>query len=180
MKISIGSKTTVKVNALKEILKEYPDFKNAEVVSIDTDSKVSEQPKTLEETMQGAINRAKAAFQNSKGVDFSFGVEAGLSKIPNTKTGYMNLTVCVIFDGKDIHVGLSSGFEYPIKVTELVFKEGLDINQAFHKVGLTKDPKIGSSSGAIGFLTKNRLPRKEYVKESIRTALIHLENKEHY
>ena len=97
-------------------------------------------------------------------------------KIPNTKTDYMNVCVCVIFDGKENHIGLSSAFEYPKEVTKLVFKEGLDINQAFYKVGLTKNQKVGSSEGAIGILTKGRVPRKEHPKQAISMALIHLEN----
>jgi len=50
------------------------------------------------------------------------------------------------------------------------------MNQAFSRAGLTNNPKLGSQEGAVGLLTKGRLTRKEYTKQAIRTALIHLEN----
>lgn len=177
MKVVIGSKNPQKIEAVKEILKEYPILENAEIIGQEASSGVSEQPKSLDETMQGSINRAKACFHDC---NYSIGLESGLMKVPNTKTGLMDVTSCAIFDGKTIHLGLSSAFEYPIEVTKLVLNEGLDINQAFHKLGLTYNPKIGSSEGAIGMLTKGRLKRKEYTQQALRTALIHLENPELY
>ena len=59
-----------------------------------------------------------------------------------------------LFDGKNIHLGLSSGFEYPQKVTKLVFKEGLDITQALplrssvKLLNATLRPWVGSNEGA--------------------------------
>lgn len=38
----------------------------------------------------------------------------------------------------------------------------------------------GSSDGAIVILTHGRLLRKDYIKQAITTALIHLENLEKY
>jgi len=97
-------------------------------------------------------------------------------QVPYTKTGYMDLCACAIYDGKEVHIGLSSAFEFPTQVTRLILEEGLDANQAFYLVGLTKDPKIGSAEGAIGLLTKGRVTRKDYTKQAISMALIHLEN----
>jgi non-canonical (house-cleaning) NTP pyrophosphatase len=97
-------------------------------------------------------------------------------EVPDTKSGYMDVCVCAIYDGKEFHLGLSSGWEFPDKkITELMIKDGLDMSQAINKAGLTKDPKIGSSEGAIGILTRGRLTRKEYTKQALRTALIHLD-----
>lgn len=177
MIINVGSKNQVKINAVKEVLKEYPDFINSQVIGVDTKSDVSTQPKTLDETITGAINRAKNCFIDC---DYSIGLESGLMKVPFTKTGYMDVTCCCIFDGKQVHLGLSSAFEYPINVTKLVFEENIDINESFVKNGLTKNEKIGSSEGGIGFLTKGRVKRIDYTKQAIYMALIHLENKELY
>jgi inosine/xanthosine triphosphatase len=174
MKINVGSKNEIKISAVKEIINKYDFLLKAKIIGIDTESKVSDQPKSIGETIQGAINRATNSFSDCR---YSFGLESGLMKVPHTKTGYMDFTACAIYDGTNHHLGLSSAFEYPTEVTQLVFNEGLDINQAFHKIGLTKDPKVGSSEGAIGILTKGRLLRKDYTKQAITMALIHLENK---
>ena len=175
MRINVGSKNQVKVDAVKEIIKDYDFLSEAEVFSLEVTSGVYKQPTSTDETIQGAMNRAKSAFQNCK---YSFGIESGLITIPNTKTGYMNICACAIYDGKDYHLGLSSAFEYPTKVTKLVFSDNLEIDEAIYKAGLTNDKRIGRSGGVIGYLTKNRLKRKEYIKQAITTALIHLENPE--
>lgn len=95
--------------------------------------------------------------------------------VPKTKTGFMDVCVCAIFDGKEYHIGLSSAWEAPKVVADYMFNHGMDMNEAAYKAGLTKNPKVGTAEGLVGIMTKGRLTRKEYTKEAIRTALIHLE-----
>ncbi|HVO28876.1 MAG TPA: inosine/xanthosine triphosphatase [Candidatus Paceibacterota bacterium] len=173
MNINIGSKNRAKIEALEEILKEYPHLAAAHVISVETNSGIADQPKSLEETMQGAINRAKGAWNDC---DYSIGLESGLMHVPLSKTGYMDVCVCAIYDGKDFHFGLSSAWEFPNKkVLDYMLNEGLDMSQAINKAGMTTNPKIGSEEGAIGILTKGRLTRKAYTTEALRTALIHID-----
>lgn len=172
MKIAVGSANPVKIAAVAESLILYPHLAHAEVFGIETASGVADQPKTLEETVQGAMNRAKGAF---KDCDYAFGLESGLMAVPNTKSGFMDVCVCAIFDGNEYHLGLSSAWEAPKQVMEHMLKDGLDMNQAAFKAGLTNNSKVGSAEGLVGILTKGRLTRKEYTKEAIRTALIHIE-----
>ena len=172
MKINIGSKNQIKVDALKEILQDYPTMQDAEIVPMGVPSGVGDQPKSLDETVLGAMNRSKNAY---KDCDYSFGLESGLMAVPNTKTGYMDVCVCMIFDGKEYHLGLSSAWEAPKSVMEYMLNDGLDMNDAAHKAGLTENLKVGSAEGLVGIMTKGRLTRKEYTKEAIRTALIHLD-----
>lgn len=172
LKINIGSINEVKVVAVKEILQDYPCLKDAKIVARAALSEVSNQPKSLDETVRGAMNRARNAFSNC---DYSFGMESGLMAVPHTKTGYMDVCVCAIFDGKEYHLGLSSAWEAPKEVTDSMLNDGLDMNEAALKAGLTKSRNVGSAEGMIGIMTKGRLTRKEYTKEAIRTALIHLD-----
>lgn len=171
MKIIVGSKNPIKIAAVAESLVLYPHLAGAAVLGMEIFSGVSDQPKTLPETVQGAMNRAKGAF---KDCDYGFGIESGLMDVPNTKSGFMDVCVCAIYDGVEYHLGLSSAWEAPKQVMEYI-KKGFDMNQAAFKAGLTNDPKVGFSEGLIGIVTKGRLTRKEYTKEAIRTALIHLE-----
>ena len=177
MKINIGSKNKAKINALEEILKEYPNFLNAEVISKDGSSDISDQPKSLDETIKGAMNRAKNCFDSC---DYSVGLESGLIKVPETKTGYMDTTACAIYDGKNFHLGLSSCFEYPIKLTKYVLEEDIDVSSAAKELGITEKDNLGADEGMIGILTKGRLNRKGLTKQAVVTALIHLENKDLY
>jgi inosine/xanthosine triphosphatase len=177
MKIGIGSTNQVKINAVKEVIALYDMFNGAEIVPVKTSSGVADQPLSLEETIQGAKNRAKAAYEEN---DFGIGLESGLIEVPHTKTGMMDTCVCVIYDGREYHIGLSAAFEYPIKVTETVRAGTRDISQAFHEHKLTENPNIGTAEGAIGILTKGRLNRTDYTKQALTMALIHLENPELY
>jgi len=171
MKIIVGSKNKAKVEAVAEIIQEYPHLAEATVEGVDAKSGVSEQPTSLDESIRGAMNRARSAF---KECDYSIGIESGLMKVPETKTGYMDVCACAIYDGKEFHLGLSSGWEYP-KIFDLVLGEGLDISEAVNRAGLTNNPGIGAEEGAIGIVTKGRLNRKEYTKQGLRMAFIHLD-----
>jgi len=173
MNINVGSKNRAKVEAVEEILKEYPHLADTHVKAIGTESGVANQPLSLDETMQGAMNRAKGAWNDC---DYSIGLESGLMRVPASKTGYMDVCVCAIYDGREFHFGLSSAWEFPDKrILDSMLGEGLDMSQAINKFGLTKNPGIGSEEGAIGILTKGRLDRKEYTKQALRTALIHID-----
>ncbi len=176
MKINIGTANPIKIEALRETLSGSEILRESQVKGVDTGSTVAEQPKSLKETVRGAKNRARAAF---KDCDFSVGIEDGLMAVPGTLTGYMNIGICAFYDGKRYYLGTSAAFEYPPKAIELV-KKGFDINQAFHMIGLTDNPKVGSAEGAIGILTRGRWSRKETAKQAVIAALLQLENKELY
>ncbi|MCU0652716.1 MAG: inosine/xanthosine triphosphatase [Candidatus Pacebacteria bacterium] len=176
MKINVGTANRIKLEAVEETIGNYDFLAGARVTGIDVGSGVADQPKSLEETVAGAKNRAKNSFTDC---DLSVGIEDGLMAVPGTRTGYMNTSVCAFYDGKNYHLGFSAAFEYPPKAVELV-ESGRDINQAFYELGLTRDPKIGSAKGAIGILTKDRWIRKDTVKQSLTAALIQLDNKKLY
>lgn len=172
MRIAIGSTNEVKVSALREATRLYAMFAHTLVQAKDVPSGVSPQPRSLKETVEGAINRAKAVYE---GYDYGFGIESGLMEVPYTKTGMMDVCVCAIYDGKECSIGLSSAFECPPKVMEFVHHEGLDLNQAFYKAGMTQNTKLGSAGGAVGLLTRARVTRKDYTKQAITMAMVQLE-----
>ncbi|HYV33396.1 MAG TPA: inosine/xanthosine triphosphatase [Candidatus Limnocylindria bacterium] len=178
MKVCVGSKNETKVKAVADTIKNYPLFKDAEVKSVDVNVETFGHPKGFEEINQGAMDRAKAAFD--EGCDFSFGIESGLIAVPKTKTGYMEVAACAIYDGKNYHLGLSPAFEWPKAVADGIVNKGLDGSQAFKAAGLTNDEKIGASHGAIHFLSDGKLNRTEYNKWAVMMALVHLEKPELY
>lgn len=177
MKIKVGTLSPVKIKAIENTLVKYESLSKAEIVGIKAASKVSDQPLSLAETIRGAKNRAKNAFNDC---DLSIGIESGLAKIPGTKTGHMNISVCAIYDGQEFHIGTASGFECPKEVTRLMLEEGLEMSHAFKKAGLTHKDKVGYEEGSIGLLTHGRVISIDYYQPAIINALIHLENKELY
>jgi len=176
MKINIGSKNPIKIEAVKEVMANYGSFSVAEISVFEVSSSVNEQPKSIEETVNGAINRAKECFNVC---DYSFGIESGLIVVPQAKGGHMELTVCAIFDGKNLHFGISPAFECPLQLTNLVIKKRINLSQTCYDLGLTSNPNLGSSEGIVGVLTKGRVTRKDYTKQAITMAMIHVENPYH-
>lgn len=174
MKITVGSKNPAKVEAVREILQDYPHLKDAEVTGIEVDSLVGEQPRTLDEVTAGAMNRARGAYVDS---DYGIGLEAGFMTVPGAKSGHMNVNACAIYDGENMHLGLSSAFETPDKeVMRLVVEDGLNFTDACLRTGLEKDAESARvTHGVVGTITKGRLDRKEYVKQSLRVALVHID-----
>ncbi len=177
MKVGVGSKNRTKVNAVAEILRDYPMFEGAEVYGVDVQIDQFGHPKSLEETVAGAVDRAKQAFV---GNDYGFGIESGLMSVPQTKSGYMEVAVCAIYDGAQIHMGLSQAYEWPKKVIEAILKNGMDGSQAMKAAGLTQHEKLGEHEGFVGVFAKGRTNRTEYNKGAVIMALMHLENPDHF
>jgi inosine/xanthosine triphosphatase len=171
-KVRVGTKNEAKIGAVREALSLYDMLRDALVEGTEVVSGVADQPTSLEEITKGAVARAKAAFQ---GCDYSIGLESGLMSVPQTKAGYMAVAVCAIFDGVDVHLGLSSGFEPPKEVVRLVFEEGHNLGSASKIAGLTPKEELGKHEGLIGILTKGRVDRKEQVKQAIITAMLHID-----
>src|SRR5690348_5067439 len=138
MKIGVGSKNKTKIDAVAEILREYPMFQGAEVLGVKVNNEQFGHPKTLEETVAGAVDRAKQA---CVGRDYGFGIESGLITVPQTKMGYMEITASAIYDGKRFHLGLSPAYEWPKDVLDMILNKGLDGSQAMKEAGLTEHEK---------------------------------------
>jgi inosine/xanthosine triphosphatase len=155
-------------------------FSGAELNFVSVESEVSDQPKTFEESVRGAQNRARNAFSAESECDYSIGIESGLFEIPLSDGILGDLCVCVVFNGKDFTYGFSCGMELPKKISDLMMNDGLDMNQASNEAGLTKNPNLGEAEGLIGVLTKGRISRKRYTKQAVMTALIKLENGDIY
>lgn len=171
MRVRVGSKNEVKIEAVREALALYEMFDGAEVEGVAASSDVSEQPKSLEETVRGAQNRARSAFE---GCDYAVGLESGLVAVPGSKAGYVDMCCCAIFDGSDMHLGFSPAFEPPAGITKLVFEEGHDLSSASKEIGLTTSDEIGKEEGLIGIVTKGAINRKEYTRQAVIMAIAHL------
>jgi len=180
MIIAIGTTNVIKVQAVEEVLQNYPTLAHATLKSVSVPSEISEQPLSLEEIIKGAKNRAKNAYEACSPCDYSFGIESGLFEAVGAQTGFLEACICCIYTGSDYHLGLSCGFEIPPQILQLVLDNGRDLSQACYESGITTNAKLGSAEGLIGILTKGRVNRKEYTKQCITTALIQLENADLY
>jgi inosine/xanthosine triphosphatase len=173
LKAVVGSKNPVKVNATRNVLKRIYD--DVTVSSLNVDSEVPDQPFGMTQTVNGAVNRAKNAYSDD--FDLGVGIESGLIEVPHTLTGYIDIQWCAIFDGNQITIGASSGFEYPPSVIKQVLK-GVEVGDVMDQV--TGVDALGQKRGAVSHLSHNLLNRTENTEECVLTAMIPRMNNDIY
>ena len=176
MKILIGSKNPIKIDAVKEAFKKY--FDEVEITGIGVNSNVPDQPFN-DETFFGAENRTfglkKINEQQDLNADYFVGIEGGISKIFNRWFAYG--VVCVMnTDGKK-GFGTSAHFELPEKViTEI--KNGKELGIVMDEIQNEQNTK--QKKGAIGYFTNGKMTRKDLYVPGIITALIPFLHKENF
>lgn len=180
MNIVIGSTNIIKIQAVEEVVKTYSFLDKATFHSISVPSDVSEQPLTIDEIIAGAKNRSLNAHRAYKDCKYSFGLESGLFKAEGTQTGYLEACICAIYDGTHFHTGLSCGFEIPPHVLQLILQKNLNLNDACYESGVTTNARLGTAEGFVGMLTKGRINRKEYTKQSVIMAMAQIEHAHWY
>lgn len=180
MILAVGSTNAAKVLAVKELVECSHLFLGAQVISISIRSGVSDQPLSLQETIQGAKHRAKNAFHKCDACYYSFGIESGLMESAEVSTGFLHVSACSIYNGENYCTGLSTGFEIPPSILELILSKKMDLTQACLCSGISNNEKIGSTEGLIGVLSKGKIDRKTYSKQCISAAMLQLENAEWY
>ena len=180
MKVAVGSQNKNKITAVKEAVSLYPEvFSNAVVEGVAVDIKEFGHPKTIEAITNGAVDRAKQAF--GERYAYSFGIESGLMPVPHTKSGYIEIQACAIYDGAQVSMGFSTGFEWPTGVIEKILEGNVDGSAAFRELGYTDEEKMGNvSGGIIGLLTEGRMTREQQVHDSIVMAMVQFEKREWY
>lgn len=165
MIVQVGSENPVKVQATRNVLAWL--YENVTVSGVHVDSGVPDQPIGIEQTIEGAINRAKSAY--SSGCDLGVGIESGLMDTPHTITGYIDMQWCAIYDGEKITLGVSAGFEYPPAVVDEVLS-GKEVGDVMDQV--TGVDNLGEKMGAVSFLSKGMLDRTGNTEQCVLTAMI--------
>jgi inosine/xanthosine triphosphatase len=168
MIVTIGSKNPNKIKAVSEAFHLFPLFMEAEFRSASVPSGVPDQPIGLEETIRGAKQRAENAFSEC---DLSVGLESGLMPVPLTRSGYMNFSVCAVFNGREVFLGLGPAFELPPDITRMVVERHMELDDAIFASGFSDNPRIGYSEGIIGMLTGGAVTRKDYMVPAVCMAM---------
>jgi len=171
--VKVGSANPAKVKAVGRAFKRF--FDGVVVKGAGVESGVAAQPTSLQKTFEGARNRALAAFSRGR-CDYAVGVEAGLFSFPSN-TGFLETTVCVVFDGKKFYYGMSPSFEYPPHVTKRALS-GEEIGAIFDEITGQKDVK--KKHGALGVISGGKYCRGEFIEQGVVMALLPIAGKELY
>lgn len=158
MKVVVGSKNPVKINAthvaLQQVLEAGDDF---EVIGVDAPSLVADQPMTEAETRIGAVNRVKACLAEYK-ANWYVAIEGGVDKFTDGPATFAYVAIC---NGEHWSVGRSANLPLPETVYASL-TAGEELGDVMDKLFDTHN--IKQKGGAIGLLT-NHLATRQSVYE---------------
>jgi inosine/xanthosine triphosphatase len=131
-------------------------------------SGVADQPMSEEETIQGAINRAKAALQKHPACQIGLGLEGGLA-YEETFTGQWYLiSICAAWDGSRLFLGKGLGFPVPQQAVDRIINEGIALGDVIDEwSGTTGSNQQG---GAYSLLTADRVRRADVFCQAVLAA----------
>ena len=176
MEVLVGSENPVKIEAAKEVFSKY--FGRVRVTGIEVSSKVSAQP-IDEEAFEGAKNRAlelkKRNEEKNLGADFFVGIEGGITKLYSK--WFASGVGCIIDSQGRTGYGASPYFGLPESIIDQLLS-GSELGEVMEKVS-GKD-NIRQREGAIGFLSKGMMDRKNLYIHSLIVALVPFLNKDLY
>lgn len=174
-KVYIGSTNPVKLACTKIGFESaFGGEADFEFVGKSVDSDVNDQPMTNEETLSGALNRAKNLKTKYADGDFFVGIEGGIQKIGTEMEAFAWVVIeCNGVIGK----AQTSTFQLPPKIVDLI-NLGVELGHADDLVFKRKNSKQGN--GAVGILTHNIIDRIEYYRHAVILALIPFMNPELY
>lgn len=148
MKISVGSLNPAKINAVKASSPE-----GSTLVSADVPSEVSDQPFSDEETLQGAINRAKKA-REDQNATIGIGLEGGVMWMGDRL--YLCNWGALVTDENKVYTAGGARIPLPQIVVDGL-NEGLELGDVMDRYA--KETGIRYQKGAIGLLTDGAVTR---------------------
>ena len=181
--LMLGTKNAAKIHGVRVAFADVraalqaPDLALPETWTCQVDTGVSDEPWGFPSTVQGAQNRAQAAYTRlmsrpaSAGpVALGIGVESGFIDVtPVTFTLY-NFDVCALFDGQSYYLGISPGFEYPRRLVHNIFFHRQPFQQA--RQYITMADNVEQQAGLVGVLAGGLIDRPEMTRLATRLALI--------
>lgn len=151
MNIAVGSINPSKLKAAKIVIKKI--FPKAQIIALDVKSQVDNQPKSDDESIRGAVNRAKAALKKS-GADFAIGMEGGMHKIG--KDWFESGWIAVVDKKGRVGLGSSARWQVSQKISTPLLK-GKELAEVINE--LTNRGDVHIKEGVMGLITNGHLPR---------------------
>lgn len=164
-KVAIGSKNPVKVNAIKNAFELMLPGIAFEFVDVEAQSGVSDQPFSVEESINGATNRAKRAL-NSLHADYGVGLEGGIEQVGEDY--FVSGWAAVVDQGNVVSCGSSVRVPIPKDILDLV-NSGLELGDACDKYYGLENSK--HKSGFFGQVTNNLITRERGYQDAVIAAM---------
>lgn len=168
--IVVASKNPVKIQAaLSGFQRMFPD-EEFNVQTISVPSLVADQPCGDQETLQGAMNRARQAQVLTPTADYWIGIEGGTGDFGEELTAFAWI---VVLNQEQCGKSRTGAFFLPPEVTRLV-RAGKELGEADDIVFQRANSK--QENGAVGLLTGNVVERAGLYEQAVVLALIPFRN----
>jgi inosine/xanthosine triphosphatase len=164
-RVAVGSTNPVKLGAARNVVHRLAP--GAEVTAIAVASGVPDQPWGDDETIRGALTRARAA-REALGAQLGIGIEGGVVAQPDGSVRTCAWAAAVSADGREA-IGGSLSLELPAAVAALV-RDGVELGRAMDTITGQRDVKRGA--GAVGILTAGLVTREQAYETLVAYALV--------
>ena len=172
--VVIASGNPVKIQAVAAGFNRLFPGETFSFEGLDLPSGVSDQPYGDQETLTGAVNRARAAQKQRPQAHFWVGVEGGVA---GSGGELMAFAWVVILDERRAGRSRTGVFFLPPEVARLVHA-GMELGEADDQVFNRSDSK--RQEGAIGILTAGALDRRSFYEQAVILALLPFRNPQLY
>ncbi|MGS2719181.1 inosine/xanthosine triphosphatase [Paraglaciecola aestuariivivens] len=163
IKIVVGSRNPVKINAIKQAFSQLFTDEQIECVGVDAPSGVADQPMTQTETRQGALNRVDYCKAQNQ-ADYYAAIEGG---VHNFTDGPATFAYIAIANEHKVSVGRSTQLPLPQRVYQALVN-GQELGKVMDDLFNTQNVK--QKQGAIGLLTQGQASRESvYTQAAILT-----------
>ena len=168
--VAIASTNPVKIQATLNGLRRMFPGEAFRGESVDVPSGVGAQPMSDDETLQGALNRARGARDIAPSSDFGVGLEAGCAWIAGSL--YLFAWVVVI-GGDQIGRARTATLPLPAELSDLIAQK-VELGEANDRVFGRVNSK--RHSGSVGILTHEVIDRTAYLEHAVVLSLIPFAN----
>lgn len=170
MKAYISSKSPVKHAAVEAAFARFGA--NVETIAEPTESGVSEQPRSLDETYEGALNRHEKMVEilgNKARGSYMVTIESG-QFMPRPEHNYFGLDVVVVEKDGERRVGIDVDVELPRHMTDRIPSEYPDAGVlVMAEYGAkTKDP--------YPYFTNGRITRQSLIEHALGNVLVQFDS----
>ncbi|RQH03536.1 DUF84 family protein [Natrarchaeobius oligotrophus] len=163
MKFAVGSSNPVKVDAVERALARY----DPTVIAVPVDSGVAEQPRSIAETVDGAVTRARRALESVETTcDYGVGLEGGVARYEDVPGRYL-IMWAAITDGDRLERASGPSLRLPDEIA-VRLEEGAELGPVIDDALGTDG--VARGDGAAGVFTDGLTDRTTALSQAVACA----------
>lgn len=180
--VSIGTEKPFKVGAIQDLFTINFVEETIQTATARVESGVSETPKTIDETTNGAINRSIRALQANPNAHFGVGLEGGICSEGDEKYYAVEVAAISLSLSPEKYItetGVSDMAEVPKEIWEHVHTDGISFLEATQKYLLAKGISVTlpdiQKNGTAFYISNGLISREQIMRNALKNAMSNLD-----